>query len=92
MATFFGEVNEISSRAVWWSDEDDQVEDNAGPIKLTHDLVVKNKKLYEAFLSLCKVLYVSIGKPDPSERCVLQIKLKSINQKGISLEFYCQRY
>lgn len=29
MATFFGEVNEISSRAVWWSDSESEEEENA---------------------------------------------------------------
>lgn len=27
MATFFGEVNEISSRAVWWSDSEEEEEE-----------------------------------------------------------------
>lgn len=80
MATFFGEVNEISSRAVWWSDSESE-EENAAAAALEEDgdfkhfekvkpevsykMEILDDQRWTTFRENCKLLYVSLGKKSP---------------------------
>jgi len=73
--TFFGEVNELSSRAIWWSDDDDdQDDDQNNQIKV---VINTNNNIK------CDSIYVTIAKSDKTIVKELQ-KIGSISIDGIS--------
>ena len=72
MATFFGEVTEVSSRAVWWSDSEDEEDEEAKNDKegnsnkiqpnITYKMIESNESKVNDFRSRCKRLFISISK------------------------------
>lgn len=72
MATFFGEVTEVSSRAVWWSDSEDEEDEEAKNDKegnsnkiqpnITYKMIESNESKINDFRSRCKRLFISISK------------------------------
>lgn len=96
MATFFGEVTELTSRAVWWSDsededEADQEKKNDTPNVSFQSFVaeIMNKKSLENLS--CKRLSVSISKnlaPLASDKCILRVKIEK-DQQSIKGKCVC---
>lgn len=94
MATFFGEVTELSSRAVWWSDSEDEElssGNNNSPAKSVKDysfhLDVKNAVSLDEFKNEYSRLFVSVVKSDRHFKnlnaCVkLQLKASKDGQDG----------
>lgn len=91
MATFFGEVTELSSRADWFSDSDDDEADNDKTLKVNYQTDVVNQKLLDGLGSQCKLLYVSVCKKTPqmgNETCILRLNVdKDENKRKGNLKY-----
>lgn len=74
MATFFGEVIDVHSRAVWWSDSED--EDFEESRDETFDLEVCDEQQLNKCRTQCKRFFVSVSRQRKltNLNCLLKFK------------------
>lgn len=77
MATFFGEVLDVSSRAVWWSDSEDEIETEEPQKSINLTLEVCNENALGQCKSNCKRVFVTITKKKNPTNLLCVAKLKA---------------
>lgn len=86
MATFFGEISEVSSRAVWWSDSDDEEEDNK-PKAISLKTTIVDEANFETFLARCNRLFITTEKYEKhSDQLLATIVAEGCGEEGRSCE------